>query len=213
MNRRNIALTALVLAALLTGVFAIFETVNRNAALGIFYFPAIVLAVILSGFSRSPSEVAAWSSFIVYTVFYWLLFLVLYAILLEYYLLTKSAPHLRRTRHLLATEGLVRAPQHVSAGPALEGIGQAVREVETRRRGHFLLGSIPAVDLSEDERHLGARALVSLGNYRPVKGVLRRFRRELEQELGKTEAARFLQGLHEEARRIADPDTRSTGPA
>jgi hypothetical protein len=211
MNKRNIALTALLLAAVLTGVFALSDSANRNTAVGLFYFPAVFLAVVLSGLSHSPGAVAAWSSFILYTLLYWGLFFVIYAILLEYYLLTKAMPHLRDARPHVRQQ-LVQDSPGGAAETALVAIGRAIKEVERRRRTHFFLRGVPEIDVSAPDEQVGTRALALLAHHRHVKGVLRRFRKELEGELGKAQAGQLILDLH--ARAGADgPAAPRGGPA
>lgn len=195
MNRRNIALTALAVAAGLTVLFAMSEAMNRNEILGIFYFPAIFIAVVLSGGKHAPTAVTGWSSFVVYTVFYWAVFFVVYAVLLELWLSRRSALHLREASRTLTAEG-----RNGESREALGALGRAIKEFETRRRRHFFLKSTTAIDLSQEDHQLGAQAIVALRNQRPVKVMLRRFEKELAGRVGKQEAARRLQRLHELAR-------------
>src|SRR5580692_8101362 len=136
-HKRNASLTALALTLAIAVVFLIHPRVYHGA-LGVAYLPSLVLAVIISHFSgngHSPPNSIGWISFAVYTIFYILLFLFIYVIVLELYLL-------RGVLHYLDDAKMELNPEKPDSRKALEKIGQAIAEVEARRRRHFLLKPI-----------------------------------------------------------------------
>ena len=196
MHKRNITATALALAAVITVAFVLFPRLNHSDALGLLYFPSILLSVIFSGGSHSPPAVAGWSSFVVYTLFYWIVFLVLYALLWEIYLFRQVLHHLDD-----AKQHLISGAPH--SEEALEKIGRAIAEVETRRRKHFLLKKSNSIDLSEPPHLLAARAMIQAGQEPPVKRVLKRFKSRLVAEAGPLKAAALMAKLEEDANTLA----------
>lgn len=201
MHKRNITLTALVLAAIITCAFVFFQGPNHSNVIGILYFPAILLSVIFSG-GHSPSAVAGWSSFIIYTLFYWVVFLVVYVLLLEIYLLRQILHHLDDAKHNLISE-------QADSKMALEKIGHAIAELETRRRKHFLLQPID-LDLSEAPHLLAAKAISRAGKTRPVSGILRKLEAKIRTEKSPLQAAIILSDLRKEAETIAAGNQAST---
>jgi hypothetical protein len=168
--------------------------------LGWTYFPALALSVVLSHFfggnPHSPSAVTGWSSFAVYTIFYWVVFLIIYVLLLEFYLLRKVLHHLDDAKqHLMSDKPDSRQ--------ALEKIGRAIAEVEARRRRHFLLQPLDLPDLNEAPHLLAARAITGAGKTRPVKGLLKKLNSRLKTEMGSTKAALVMAKLREDARTLA----------
>ena len=192
MHRQNIFLAALLIALLITIAFRMFPALNHSDVLGWMYFPVIVATVLMSGNSHSPSAVAGWTTFIVYTLIYWGFFFVVYAVLLELYLV-RSAFRQVDTIH----RGVEAS--HDEVGDALRSFGKALSVIEARRRGHFFLRNLEALNLDEDSGHLGAHALANLGNERVVKAVLKHFQTQLARKIGANDAAAFINNLKQEA--------------
>ncbi len=206
MHKRNITLTALALAAVVTLAFQFSSTVTHSDILGGFYIPAIFMSVVLSGGSHSPSEVAAWSSFIVYTLFYWSAFLVAYAFLWEIYLFRSILRHLedaRRSRPRSVTADSRGDLERLVEDDGLSILGKAIKETESRRRSHFLLNNTEALDLSATPEHLAAQAITHLANARPVKGLVKKLEAELAAEAGPQKAAELMAKLRVDATRQA----------
>jgi hypothetical protein len=185
MHKRNTVLIALLLAAPITIAITLW---HRSDAVGVFYFPAIVLSVIFSGKSHSPGAIAEWSSFIVYTLLYLVIFLVIYALLLESYLLRQGLAHLQEISD--------KEPSADSSPQArLEELGSAIRDVETKRRTHWLLANTDSIDLSEPPDLLGARALDAAALRGPAKGIMKELTSKLIKQRGAAAAEAEIQRL------------------
>lgn len=198
MHKRNLTLTALFWAAVVTAAFLIFPRIYHGT-IGWAYFPSLAISVVLShlfgGNPHSPSTVTGWSAFAVYTIFYWVVFLIIYVLLLEFYLLRKVLDHLDDAKqHLKADKPDTRH--------ALEHIGQGLAELEARRRRHFLLQPLDLPDLNEAPHLLAARAITRSGKTRPVKRLLKKLNDRLAREIGSTKAAVAMAKLREDARAI-----------
>lgn len=199
MHKRNLILIAIVWAALVTVVFLIFPRIYHGAA-GWAYFPVIALSVALEhvfgGNPHSPSAVNGWSCFAAYTIFYWVLVLIIYALLLEFYLLRKVLHHLDDAKQHLTGE-------KPDSRQALEKMGRAIAEVETRRRKHWLLKPLDLPDLNEAPHLLAARAITGSYKTRPVNKLLNQLNARLASEMGSTKAAVTMSRLREDARNYA----------
>src|SRR6516164_3459468 len=108
MHKRNLTLTALALAAIVTGCLWLFPQLYPTS-LGWLYFPSVITSVILSrlasgGWHSTPAALDV-STFIAWTIVYWVVFLVVYVILLEIYLVRRVLHHLQHAQpHLTARE-------------------------------------------------------------------------------------------------------------
>ena len=182
---------AAILATVITGATLLFPGLNRSDALGFFYFPAILLSVIFSGGSHSPSAAAGWSSFVAYTLLYWGVFLIVYALLWQYYLLRKASPHLDSANNALKLARLQNL-ESPNFDNCLQAFGLAVEEVENSRRRHLLLKNVDSLNLSQPKHLLAAQAITEFGNERWVKGLVKRFRSKLAGQIGSPETASLI---------------------
>jgi hypothetical protein len=223
MHKRNITIIALVLAAVITGAFAIPGYLNHSGALGLFYFPYVLLSVLVASITsnngHSPSAGVGWSCFVVYTIMYWGIFLAVYALLLELYLLRQVC----RLRHLDDAAQCL-ASEKPDSKMALGKIGEAIKELETRRRKHnVLLKKIDALDFlvagaaaqgapgepglprpdaqaaSQEPHRRAARAIVDTRSEPPVKRLLKKFRTKLEGRIGSQRAGACMAQLQKDA--------------
>lgn len=188
MHKRNIALMALVYAGLIVAAFHFYSRLNHWNSVGIFYFPSIYLSVALSGNAHSPSPSAAWISFVSYTMFYWALFIVIYALLLEFYLVRRSLRHLDGTLPLLGGS-------QQDSGIALDGIGRAIAEVEAGRRRSWFLNPSKNIDLSQAPAALARNAIATSPDERAVKGVINHLHGRLTSRIGKERAEGVMSSL------------------
>jgi hypothetical protein len=177
MHKRNTALIALLLAVPITLIVTLWSSAHRSDAVGIFYFPALLLSVILSGRTREIGPVAEWSSFIAYTLAYVLIALIVYALLLEFYLLRRGLAQLHQAYDTERTED--STPQS-----NLEDLGRAIHDVESRRRKHWLLDDTKSIDLTESPDLLAARALRADKPPGPAKGILKEFKSRMVKHRG-----------------------------
>jgi hypothetical protein len=177
MHKRNTALIALLLAVPITLIVTLWSSAHRSDAVGIFYFPALLLSVILSGRTKEIGAVAEWSSFIVYTLLYVVIVLVIYVLLLEFYLLRRGIAQLHQAYDTERAEDA--APQ-----AKLEDLGRAMHDVESRRRKHWLLDDTKSIDLSEPPDLLAARALRADKPEGPAKGILKEFKGKMVKHRG-----------------------------
>jgi hypothetical protein len=201
MHKRNTALIALVLAAVITAGVTKW---HGSDTIGIIYFPAILLSVILSGRTREIGAVAEWSSFIVYTLFYLVIFLIVYVLLLELFLLRRGFGRFDNTQDLQPLE-------ESSSQSTFESLGRAIHDVETKRRTHWLLNDIPSIDLSESPDVLGARAISGSAVDGPVKGLLKELKNRLVKRLGPAAAEAEMAKLKADAElRIANNSAAKT---
>jgi hypothetical protein len=174
MHKRNTALIALIFAAVITVGVTMW---HGSDTIGIIYFPAILLSVILSCRTREIGAVAEWSAFIVYTLFYLVVFLIVYVMLLEWFLLRRGVGHFDKTHHLQRLDDS-------SSQSTFESVGRAIHDVETKRRTHWLLNNTESIDLSESPDVLGARAISGCAIDGPAKGLLKELNARLVKELG-----------------------------
>jgi hypothetical protein len=210
MHKRNITLVAMLLAAVLAGALLLSPAFKHSDAIGVLYAPAIILAILFSGGSHSPSAIADWSSFIVYTLFFWVFFLIIYAVLWQMHLVRKASRHLGRGEDLK----LYIAAAESDPRKALERIGIAIAETEARRRKHLLLKRID-LDLNEGYELIAARAVTEASNERFVKSLLKRVEARLRKEIGAQNAANFMTKLKSDARNLVSPhgDSNSAAPS
>lgn len=192
MHKRNTALIALLLAVPITLTMTLWDSAHRSDSLGLFYFPAILLSVVLSGGTREIGPVAEWSSFIAYTLVYVVVALAIYALLLEFYLLRRGIAQLRGAYDVERAED--SEPQ-----AKLTDLGRAIREVESRRRKHWLLDDTNSIDLSESPDMVGARALAADRPAGPAKGILKEFKGRMVKHHGAAKAEAEIAKLKEHA--------------
>jgi hypothetical protein len=202
MNKRNVTFAALVLAALITGLFMVFPPLNR--ILEIFYVPAILLTAVLSSDIHSPSGIAGWTAFAGNTLFFGVVFVVLYAFLSEFALMRRAKVSVGR--HVFA----LRAGDGDS-GSYLEAFGRAVAELEAKRRKRFLLQGIDAIDLSQSPAKVGAQAIALSHKKRPIKKLLKRFESEVARSEGADKAASIMQEMQQRAQMIEGVQVASPG--
>jgi hypothetical protein len=181
MHKRNTALIALLFAVPITLIVTLWSSAHRSDAVGIFYFPALLLSVIFSGRTREIGPIAEWSSFIVYTLVYVVIALIIYALLLESYLLRRGFAQLHRAYDTQRAED--SAPQS-----KMEDLGRAIHDVESRRRKHWLLDNTKSIDLSEPPELLAARALRTDKPDGPAKGILKKLKGRMVKHRGVAEA-------------------------
>jgi hypothetical protein len=190
MHKRNIAIIAMLLAAVITVGATLWTSVHRSDTIGIIYFPAILLSVILSGRSPSIGALAEWSSFIVYTLFYLITFIIIYALLLEAFLLRRGLSRLHKTYELERAD---------SSQPAFEALGRAIHDIESSRRTHWVLDDSKSINLTESPDLLGARALEGSVAEGPAKGLVKKLKSKLVKERGLTEAEAVMTKLKTDA--------------
>jgi hypothetical protein len=198
MHKRNLTLTALFWAALVTIALLIFPRIYHGA-FGWVYAPALALSVAFEHYfgsnPHSPSAVAGWSTFVANTIFYTAILCISYVIILEILLLRKVLDHVEDAKeHLKADKPDTRH--------ALEHLGTALAELEGRRRRHFLLQPLDLPDLKEAPHLLAARAITRSGRTRPVKRMLKKLNKRLAREVGSTQAAVAMAKLREDARAL-----------
>jgi hypothetical protein len=200
MNKKNVAVTAAVLAAIITGLFFLFPGLNRSPIMDVVYFPAVLLTVIFSSDSHSPSAIAGWSAFLSYTLVYLVAFVVLYAFLAELYLIRTARV---AVNHSTRTAYALRATEGDNVTEYLRGLGKAVAELETRRRRNFLLDKIDDLDLAQPPAVLGAQAIMTSENKRPIKHLLKELESQLTRSEGAAQAQVTMDRIREAARDIA----------
>lgn len=195
MRKRNITLTALVLATIITVTFVVFPRLNHSDVLGIFYFPAILLAVVLSGGSHSPSEAAGWSAFIAYTLLFGVAFVVCYVLLLEIYLLRQAMPELDKAR-----SDLRNGETHSSI--YLRHVGNALKNLEVRRRKHFLLEPVEEIELDQQPDVFAAHAIANSGTKHPVARLMRKLESHIVDQKGDVEAKAMIAKIKTDAHEL-----------
>jgi hypothetical protein len=196
-HKRNATLMALALTLAIAIVFLIHPRIYHGA-LGVAYLPSLVLAVIIGHFTgsgHSPPNSIGWISFAVYTIFYIFLFLFIYVIVLEFYLLRGALHHLDDAKKELD-------PEKPDSQKALENIGQAIAEVEGRRRKHFLLKPIDSIDLKEAPFALAAHAITQVRQPRPVIKLLKKLESRLAAGTSPLQASVKLSDLRNDARKL-----------
>jgi hypothetical protein len=200
MHKRNVTLIALVLAAITTLLVEFVPPLRHSEWVGLLHFPAIVLAVALSGGSHSPSAAAGWTAFIAYAGTYCILFVVSYALVLEAALLHGA---LRRLDRMADEPDSMQEDPHVH----LQHLGQALGELEARRRRHWVLQDMEGLDLAQDPESLARAAVQCHRDHRVVRRSLARMQRNLTTKLGPQRAAAAMSRLLDRAHGAADGAT------
>jgi hypothetical protein len=198
-HKPHLSIATLIWAFIVTSLLWFIPRLNH--ALDWLNFPALALAVIWSHFTggnpHSPSNLVGWSAFAVYTIAYLLVLLILYATLWEIYLLHGVLHHLDDAKQNLTSE-------KPDSTQALANLGQAVAELEARRRRHFLLQHLDLPDFPPDQRHLlGAHAITRAGQTGPVKRLLKKLRSKLAAQTSPLQADALLTKLKNDARDLA----------
>jgi hypothetical protein len=196
MNKRNILFLAIIIATLITAAIRFIPALDRANTLALVYFPSILLAVLFAGNSHSPSELAGWTSFVSYTLLYDIIFIVTYAVLWELYLVHKSLRDLDRASSATRDQ--------LDADETLKRLGQALAQIETRRRKSFLLKPMDLPDLSGDPAQLAAQALRHARDQRAVKSALRVLGAQLKKKHGAEAAERIMDAMHQQATAISN---------
>ena len=202
MHKRNLLLIAMAWAALVMLVLTLPLGLDRTGFAGMLYFPAILLAVALSGRGmHAPAATAMWTGAVLWSLLYWALVLVIYVLFLELYLLRQARGDLRAEPDAALAEASVSARN-------LHHLGRALGRLEQRRRSHWLLAEIPGLDLRWSAQRLAAEAISHAGEQRAVQHLLNNFEQVLRERDGADSAAAAMRALHAEAGRQA-----GTGPA
>lgn len=188
MHKRNVTLIALVLAAIATLLVHFVPAVRHSEVVGLLHFPAILLAVALSGGSHSPSASAGWSAFITYAALYCVLFVVSYALVLELVLLRGALRQLDRVADVL---GSAEDDPRVHLGH----LGKALAQLEARRRTHWVLQDLDGLDPAQDPESLARVAIRRYGQHRVVVRALRRMHSNLAQLWGSDRASAAMSRL------------------
>ena len=197
MHKRNVTLLAALWAVPVAVIATWLPIVHRSEWLGIAYFPAILLSVALSRHSHSPGPASVWSAAIVYTVLYLLVFVILYAILLEIYLLRSSVEHVFKSGVLDAD------PRELDAQAVFTRVGQAARDLEERRRRHWVLDARPEMDLSEAHTSRGAKAFAGQSKHKTEQALLRALNTRLRKRSGGAVASQMMRRLTEQAAAVS----------
>lgn len=188
MHKRNVALIAAAWAAVVTAGIQWVPLLRESEWVGLLHLPAIFLAVVLSdriyGPSHTPDEKVGWSAFVAYAVLYCLVFVIVYAIALEFYLLRGEMAKLPA---LAGGEG----GRDGDPEAVLHHLGQAVARVEQRRRRHWVLDDLSDLDLEAPAASIASQALQHYEGHRTLRVLTGRLQRSLEASVG-TEAAEAL---------------------
>jgi hypothetical protein len=177
MNTVNIAIIAALLTAIILGIMAFIDSIGHSAFISYFYFPAIYLAVAISGGSHALPDYAIWIGLVSYSLLYLLVFIVVYAVLLETYIVRGSLPLIDAAKKELVNE-------HPNMNKVLEHIGHAINEIESRRRSHYVLEASEDIDLSSPHHLLASDSLgigVEHTQNRVVKAIVSHLKRRLGQ--------------------------------
>jgi hypothetical protein len=159
MNKRRILIVAMVLAALIAAALLFVPGLKRSGVTQLLYLPAALMALVLSGGSHSPSAAAWNSAFAAYSVAYLFSVVVLYALLLELYLLMRATRSLGWPEEVVGAapdpvddrspagvvsfatagvgSGLASGRQETEA--LVTHLGRNLQDHERRRRSHWLL--------------------------------------------------------------------------
>jgi hypothetical protein len=197
MHKTNILLISIALAIPVTAAVTWLPFIHRSEWLGIFYFPAILLSVALSG--HSPGTASVWTSSIAYTLLYLCVIVIVYALLLEIYVLRSALSRIAKNVDVEA------ASETLDARRVFESVGQGLQDVETRRRKHWVLAARPYADLSEPHVVQGAKPFAVGPRDRVEKAFIHALYAKLKRQLGEAVATQTMQRFEEQAAQVTEP--------
>lgn len=195
MHKRNTFLIALLLAFALAGFTLVAPGLSDGAVFNAFFLLPVMVSLLLAGGLHAPGPVSWWCSFLAFSLFYWGVLLVAYALALEVYLVRQAFRSLDAHVRSLGPEHELRPED------TFEALGRALHDLETHRRRHWLLADAEELDLTLAPQALAARALTRHRDSRPVKKLMKRYQATLGDRVGTTVAARMVKDLHEQAQR------------
>jgi len=211
-HKRNLFLTAMAWGAIVTGVLVLFPDL-RHTIVGTLHLPALALAVILAhyltGDGLHPPEVIGWSSFVAYTLCYWIVVLIFYVMGLEFYLLHKVLHHLDDAQqHLIPVDkgGGIGGAVFDGTDPqkALDKIGLALQELEGKRRHHWLLKQDDVIGSLDDAPHLvAARAVSRSEDSLTTKRLLKQLAGKISVKTSPAKSAEIMKKLRNDAKRFS----------
>ena len=196
MHKTNISLFALALTLVIALLMGLVPPFAESDAVGIAYFPAILLSLIFSNASHSLSAAPVWSGFVAYTLMLWALLLAIYAILWEWYLLRRAFGHLKIDDVIRGVE-----ENNTDYKTLLRRFGEAVFEAETRRRRHWLLANSTSLDLSLPKEQLAIQAINTDASEPTGRALRRRYLNKLKGKLDSEKVKNADDGLKSEIRR------------
>lgn len=203
-HKSHAALIAAIITVVIAVIFWRFPHVYYHGVIHWAYVPSVIIALLshylVTGNAHWTPNWVGNSAFAVYTICYLLIFLIVYAIVLEIYILHGVVDRLEDAKKELD-------PDKPDSKAALEKIGQAIAEAETRRRKHFLLRPNESIDLSEAPHLLAARAMTQGKQPRPIKRLFKRFQSTLAGTMTPTQASLKVSNLRQDAQALLTKDS------
>jgi hypothetical protein len=207
MNKRRVLLVAMVLAALIAAAMLFVPGLKGSSLARLLYMPAVLLALVFSGGSHSPSETAWNSAFVAYSVTYLFLVVVLYALLLELYLLVRATWSMGWPAEVVgappesvddgrpagtigfaaARAGDARSGRSREGDALVSHLGRKLQDHERRRRSHWLLAP-REIDLSAAPADAARKALDAQTAPRSMAWLQRRLEAHGKAAIGAHEA-------------------------
>jgi len=173
-HKTHIALVTLIVAIALAALFTLAPSVTHFEALSILYLPSLALAILFSD-GGHPGEVSIWASFLVYTLIYWAVLLVAYALVLDAFIGSRARRSLHQRLQSMRGDAL-------NDEGLLKLAGSEIRKLEVRRSGHFFLKSVDTVGRSDDA--LGKTIFAAPATHRLAGSFVKAVSQHVQSELG-----------------------------
>ena len=192
MHKHNILILTFLWSLLISLLVNFVDSIAESDAIGFFYFPSILLSVLFSWDLHSPSQLSIVSSFVIYTLFYWLILLIIYAVIIEAYLFFRHEHHLDDLVHLFEYDGLSDHDQEVD-----NKISRFILDLEKNRRKHWVLQNYDDMDLTLDPQSFYTNLAKDNKHKKLIEKVLNKLSKKLQKKLGRERAEQIINQLHE----------------
>lgn len=200
MNRRMLLLLAAVWMLVMVLLLWMPGGLGKTGPMRLLYAPAIIAGLVMAeGSGHVLSPLGTWSGVVLWSLTYWTGLLVLYAVWIESRILRAALRRLRDPAEGPVTRGS-------DGSDTLHRVGRSLRELERRRRSHWLLAAIPELDPGQPDHVVGARAIHAIPGHRAVRATLAAVEQEMRTHQDGARVEEALRTLRADAQRMASPD-------
>jgi hypothetical protein len=161
-----------------------------------FNFPALLLAVALSGDAHSPTAYAAWLSFGIYTLLYCAVVMVVYVIVREWYMVRQSRCVIKEFVERLPTT-YRRNLNSRTIDSHLDCLGRAITQIEGKRRKCIFLENMDCVDLKSSPKDIATQFLSSGKKHRVSVNLLKYLEKDVAKNSNDEYARKLMEKIKE----------------